>query len=285
MKKILVIGSTGLLGKPATHQLIRRGYEVSLLARNPAKTRAMFPHNKIIEGDVFDQDSLRDAFLGQDIVYLNLSIAQSSRMKELQPEREGIQNILAAAMRAKIQRIAYLSSLIKNYQGMQGFDWWALRIKNDALQKVKSSGIPYSIFYPSTFMETFYNLVRGNTIYLVSGSRAPMWMIAADDYGRQISRAFEIATGNQEFVFQGLDPYTWDEAARIIVETNKKKILKIRKAPMGLIKFLGNFSGKINYAGKILTALNNYPEKFESEDTWKQLGKPEITLAEFATGL
>jgi uncharacterized protein YbjT (DUF2867 family) len=245
----------------------------------------MFPHNRIIEGDVFDQDSLRDAFLGQDIVYLNLSIAQSSRMKELQPEREGIQNILAAAMRVKIQRIAYLSSLIKNYQGMQGFDWWALRIKNDALQKVKSSGIPYSIFYPSTFMETFYNLVRGNTIYLVSGSRAPMWMIAADDYGRQISRAFEIATGNQEFVFQGLNPYTWDEAARIIIETNKKKKLKIRKAPMGLIKFLGNFSGKINYAGKILTALNNYPEKFESEDTWKQLGKPEITLAEFATGL
>ena len=284
MKKILVIGSTGLLGKPTTQQLIRTGNEVSLLARNPAKTRELFPGNRIIEGDVFNEESLRDAFVGQDIVYLNLSVAAGSRKKDLQPEREGIMNVLSAGKHAKLKRVAYLSSLIKNYPGTNGFAWWAFRIKNDAVQAVKKSGIPYSIFYPSTFMETFLNLVRNKSLYLVSGSRAPMWMIAAEDYGRQINKAFSIANGNQEFVIQGLEAFTWDEAAKVIVQHSKRK-LTIKKAPMALVKLLGVFSPKVKYAANILTALNHYPEKFESEDTWEQLGKPTITLQAFASTL
>ena len=284
MQKILVIGSTGLLGKPTTQQLILSHNEVSLLARNPGKTRELFPNNRIIESDVFNEESLRDAFIGQDIVYISLSVVAGTRKKDLQPEREGILNILNAAKKANVKRIAYLSSLIKDYQGMNGFDWWAFKIKNDAVSAVKNSGIPYSIFYPSTFMETFINLVRGNNLYLVSGSRAPMWMISADDYGRQLNKALHLADGNQEFVIQGLEPFTWDEAAKHIVQHANRK-LSIKKAPMGMVKFLGMFSPKINYGANILTALNHYPEKFESEGTWSKLGKPTITLKEFAARL
>jgi uncharacterized protein YbjT (DUF2867 family) len=281
MKKILVIGSTGLLGNPTTRQLILSDNEVSLLTRNPGKTREIFPDSRIIEGDVFSEESLREAFVGQDIVYINLSVAAGTRKKDLQPEREGILNILTAAKKTVVKRIAYLSSLIKDYQGMNGFEWWAFKIKNDAVNAVKTSGIAYSIFYPSTFMETFINLVRGNNIYLVSGSRAPMWMISAEDYGRQVNKALEIAKGNQEFVIQGLEPFTWDEAAKHIIQHANRK-LGIKKAPMGLVKLLGMFSPKINYGANILTALNQYPEKFESEETWSLLGKPTITLKEFA---
>ena len=284
MKKILVIGSTGLLGKPTTQQLILAGNEVNLLARNPAKTRELFPSNQVIEGDVFNEDSLREAFVGQDIVYINLSVATGSKKKDLQPEREGIQNILFAARKAGVKRIAYLSSLIKDYQGMSGFDWWAFKIKNDAVKAVKNSGIAYSIFHPSTFMETFINLVRGNNLYLVSGSKVRMWMISAQDYGRQVNKALAIADGNQEFVIQGLESFTWDEAAEHIVQHAKRK-LSIKRAPMGIVKFLGMFSPKINYAANILTALNHYPEKFESEATWATLGKPVVTLKDFAATL
>jgi len=285
MKKILVIGSTGLLGKPTTRQFIERGHDVSLLARNPEKTRQLFPECRIEMGDVFDEDSLRSAFQGKDVVYLNLSVAPSSSNKDPQQEREGMRNIIAAAKKEKVGRIAYLSSLIKNYQGMNGFDWWAFRIKNAAIDQLKNSGVPYSIFYPSTFMETFLNLIKGNNIYLVSGSHAPMWMIAAADYGKQVSKAFEIANGNQEFVIQGLEPFTWDEASKVIVENYKARQLKIKKAPIGIVKFLGTFNRKVEYGAKILTALNNYPEKFESDPAWSALGKPTITLKAFASAL
>ncbi len=34
----------------------------------------------------------------------------------------------------------------------------------------------------------------------------------------------------------------------------------------------------------IIEALNNYPEKFEAQSTWNELGKPSITLKDFAQG-
>ena len=87
-----------------------------------------FPKASVIKGDVFDLASLEAAMRGQEVVYLNLSVAQSSKKNDPQPEREGITNIIAAARKTGVKRIAYLSSLIKNYQGMNGFKWWAFDI-------------------------------------------------------------------------------------------------------------------------------------------------------------
>jgi hypothetical protein len=48
------------------------------------------------------------------------------------------------------------------------------------------------------------------------------------------------------------------------------------------LKFAGVFSQKMNYVAHIIEALNNYPEKFSAENTWRDLGKPTITLKDFA---
>jgi len=144
--KILFFGATGMLGKPVARQLIASGLDVTLFGRDENKMKALFPGSKIIAGDVFNKESLLKALDGQDAVYMNLSVAQKSKEKDLQPEREGIDNILAAGKETGIRRIANISSLVHLYQGMNGFDWWAFRIKIDALEKIKKFGITYSIF-------------------------------------------------------------------------------------------------------------------------------------------
>ena len=68
----------------------------------------------------------------------------------------------------------------------------------------------------------------------------------------------------------------------IFVQNYKKEKLNISTAPFWLLKFLANFSATINYGVYIIEALNRYPEKFESEHAWKELGKPETTLKKFA---
>lgn len=284
MKKILVIGASGMLGKPVTEELLHAGYRVSLLARDPGKLWQLFPGVKTLEGDVFDLASLHTAFHGFDTVYINLSVNRHSGQTDPQPEREGIDNIISAAKSTGVLRLVYLSSLIMRYQGMNGFYWWAFDMKLSAVKKIKQSGIAYSIFYPSSFMETFTQLVRGRNLMLATGSRQGMWFIAAHDFGKQVANAMKIAgPGNQEYSIQGLEAFTWDGAARVFIR-NHKGPLKIMKAPIGILKFLGRFSNNVNYGANILTALNNYPERFESEKTWKELGKPTITLAEYAAG-
>ena len=285
--KILFIGATGMLGKPVAAQLIQSGFDVTLLARDTAKAQLLFPSTKVVQGDVFDKTSLVKAFAQMDTIYMNLSIEQSSKEKDPHAEREGVENIVAAAKETGIRRLAYLSSLVHFYEGMNGFSWWAFRNKNASVERIKASGIPYSIFYPSTFMETFpYQMMRGNKIALLGKSIALMWFIAAADYANQVARSFEIAGHeNKEYNIQGPEAFTFDEAAKIFIANYKKAKLSTMKVPMNLMKFFGNFVQKFNYAWHICEALNKYPEKMDSQQTWNELGKPVTRLADYAKSL
>jgi len=275
-----------MLGKPVALELMRAGFPVTFLARDVEKMQKLFPNAAVVKGDVFAIASLEAAMAGQEIVYLNLSVAQSSKKSEPQPEREGINNIIEAAKKTGIKRIAYLSSLIKNYEGMNGFKWWAFEIKHAAVNAIKKSGLNYSIFYPSTFMECLdKQMLQGTRLMLAGKSEAPMWFIAAKDYGVQVAWALKKAgDSNQEYVVQGLEPYTADEAAKVFIQNVKSKI-KIMRTPLAPLKYLGIFNQRVNYAFHICEALNKYPEKFESENTWNDLGKPSTTLADYAASL
>ena len=286
MQKLLFIGGSGMLGKPVALELMRAGFPVTFLARDVEKMQKLFPNAAVVKGDVFAIASLEAAMAGQEIVYLNLSVAQSSKKSEPQPEREGINNIIEAAKKTGIKRIAYLSSLIKNYEGMNGFKWWAFEIKHAAVNAIKKSGLHYSIFYPSTFMECLdKQILQGTRLMLAGKSEAPMWFIAAKDYGVQVAWALKKAgDSNQEYVVQGLEPYTADEAAKVFIQNVKSKI-KIMRAPLAPLKYLGIFNQRMNYAYHICEALNKYPEKFESESSWNDLGKPTTTLAEYIASL
>ena len=285
--KILFIGATGMLGKPVAAELIQSGFDVTLLARDTAKAQAIFPSAKAVQGDVFDKATLVKAFAQMDVVYMNLSVDQSSKEKDPHAEREGMENIIAAAKETGIKRLACLSSLVHFYEGMNGFSWWSFRIKHAAAEKIKASGIPYSIFYPSTFMETFpYQMMRGNKIAQLGKSIAPMWFIAAADYAKQVARSFEITTTeNKEYNVQGTEPFTFEEAAKVFIANYKKAKLSTMKAPIGLMKFFGIFVQKFNYVWHICEALNKYPEKMDSQQTWNELGTPTTRLADYAKSL
>jgi len=285
--KIVFIGASGMLGKPVAKELISSGHDVTMLARSPEKLQKEFPNAKSAKGDVFNKESLLNIFTAADLVYLNLSVHPTSKEKDLQPEREGVQNIIEAAKEKNVKRIVYLSSLIKNYEGMNGFHWWSFQIKQKAVDAIKSSGISYTIFYPSTFMETLpYQMMRGNRIMLLGRSIAPMWFIAAEDYAKQVKRSIEIeGNENKEYNIQGLEAFTFDEAAKVFVGNYQKKKVKAMKFPIGPIRFFGKFNQQMNYGVNICEALNKYPEKFESEKTWAELGKPGISLKDFAASL
>ena len=48
---------------------------------------------------------------------------------------------------------------------------------------------------------------------------------------------------------------------------------------------MGVFIQKFDYGYHIVEALNKYPERFEAQQTWDLLGKPQITLKDFAENL
>ena len=284
MKKILVVGSTGLLGKPVAKALIEAGFDVTLLVRDKNSAAKLFPKATIISGDLQNLADVEKAMRGQDAVYLSLSITQTEKESDYHTEGEGIEMIIDVAKRLNIKHLAYLSSLVHLYQGMNNFDWWVFRIKQEAVRKIKESGIQYTIFYPSTFMESiFYQSKQGRFVALGGKSVFPMYYIAAQDYAHQVVNSFKILnTENQEFTVQGLEKFTQDEAAKIFVQHYKKEKLWTITTPLFAMKMMGFFIQKFDYGYHIIEALNKYPETFDAQITWDKLGKPSITLQQFA---
>jgi uncharacterized protein YbjT (DUF2867 family) len=287
MKNVLVIGATGMIGKPVTRELLQSEYDITIMARHQQKAMSIFPQAKIVYGDVFDPLSLLPVFEGKDIVYISLGPARNARRSHRMAEDEGIENIVLVAQKTGVKRLVLLSSLVQSYNNTNNFHWWIFDIKQKAVDKIKSSGIPYTIFYASTFMESFDQLMmRGNRIMLAGESKALMYFIAAKDYGQQLIRSFSLpVTINKEYTVQGPEAYNWDNGARIFIDNYSKRPLKIMKAPLGMMKLMGKLNAPINYGAHIVEALNNYPERFESEETWKELGKPGTTLKEYTREL
>lgn len=69
MQKILVIGGTGMIGKPVTHALLKAGFTVSLLARHPQQAQQLFPEARIVPGDVFESTHTWEE-LGKPVITL-----------------------------------------------------------------------------------------------------------------------------------------------------------------------------------------------------------------------
>ncbi|MEJ0030326.1 MAG: NmrA family NAD(P)-binding protein [Bacteroidota bacterium] len=60
MKRIAMIGATGLLGKPVALALANAGYEVTALVRDPGPARKTFPKEiKIFPGDMRSDSDLK----------------------------------------------------------------------------------------------------------------------------------------------------------------------------------------------------------------------------------
>lgn len=281
MKRVLVIGATGMLGRPVARQLIAAGYDVTIGSRNPDKVTGF--NARTAHVDLFKPETLREAFEGQEEIYLNLSVNRGSKLDAPHQETSGLKNAIAIVKEKGRARISMISSLVQNYQGMGGFYWWEFDVKRQAIRMLRDSGLPYFIFYPSSFMENFTHEQRqGDRIMLAGKSRAKMWFIAGDDYGRMVAKAMAFPLDlSGEYVIQGLEGFTYDEAAQVYVENSPEK-LRISRAPLWPIKAAALFSPKMRDLARILEALNNYPEQFDGQKAWDDLGKPRITLAEFA---
>lgn len=282
MKKITVIGATGMIGVPVTKQLVKAGFEVTALVRNLEKAKQLFPNGvKFVKGDLDDSKSLAEALKDADGLYINISTTDKNKEHEFNPEMGGIDNILAIAKQSKVKQIAYLSSfLARNYKG----SWWVMNAKKASITKIKNSRIPYTIFYPSNFMENFNGgMKQGKKINSIGKSTEKAWWIAGEDFGKQVTNAFKTETTlYKEYPVQGLESFTMNEAAKVFVDNYSKEKLIVANLPMGMAKFLSIFISPLKFVVKLMEVMNANKETFESQKTWNELGKPEITLAKFA---
>jgi NAD(P)-dependent dehydrogenase (short-subunit alcohol dehydrogenase family) len=101
MTRILVLGGTGLLGRPVVDRLVADGRQVRVLSRDPDRARASLPALvEVVGGDVTDPGSVVSAVSGCDGVHISVGGPV---------DRASAEVVARVASGAGVERVTYVS--------------------------------------------------------------------------------------------------------------------------------------------------------------------------------
>lgn len=282
MKKIAVIGATGRLAPVVINEMVKNGFKVRALVRDPEKARKLLPtQTDIVEANLQDVASLSKGLKDTDCVYLNLSTDHPN--SKFQPEFDGIRNILKACEKNHVKRIFKISGLgafRKDFA--QGKTIFVNEIRSKGHALIKQSNIPYTFFHPSWFMESLGLMFqKGNKLNGFKPIKFPIHWIAGEDYAKMVVNAMKNDyEGNKDYVMQGPESITMHDALVRYSKTFSPN-LKVSETPISLIKFIGVFVPKFKIIGMMGEYFKNFKEEFIADQTWNELGRPTLTIETF----
>jgi uncharacterized protein YbjT (DUF2867 family) len=112
MKRVLVAGSTGYLGKFIVQNLIAKRIRPVALARSSGKREELQPEVNIFEAEVTNARSLINCCEGVDVVISSLGITrQLDDLSYMDVDYQANLNLLTEAKRSGVKKFIYVSAL------------------------------------------------------------------------------------------------------------------------------------------------------------------------------
>jgi len=176
MKKVLVAGGSGYIGRYAAKEFKERGYGVRLLVRNPEKIKTAGEHgepqiydlvDEIVTGDVTRPETLDGLCEGVDIVFSSLGMTRPDlRHSSFDVDYEGNRRILELALAAGVKKFIYIS--VFNADKMM--DISNIQAHEQFVGELRNSGIDYTVIRPTGYfsdMGQFMNMANAGFMVLI----------------------------------------------------------------------------------------------------------------------
>lgn len=186
---ILVLGATGQQGGATARALVRDGWKVRALVRDPAKAKNL-EGVELVRGDFRDEPSLERAMQG---VYGVFSVQPSSGQPEYgvtdEDETRFGKRTVDFAKAAGVRHFVYTSvSGLKPGSGIGHFE-----SKWNIEEYVRASGLRATIVRPATFMEyltaPFFGLAQKQLTFF-SKPEQNVQLISVNDIGVLVAKVF-----------------------------------------------------------------------------------------------
>jgi uncharacterized protein YbjT (DUF2867 family) len=185
----LIVGATGLLGGEICRRLAAQGKPLRALVRTssqPEKLEALRHLGvELVTGDLKDADSLHPASAGAAAVISTASTTASRQQGDSIPavDQDGQLALVDAARDAGVRHFVYIS-----YSGqIDDEDPSPLtRAKRTVEERIRSSGMTYTILRPSVFMEVWlsphlgFDYPNGKATIYGTGENPISWISLGD---------------------------------------------------------------------------------------------------------
>lgn len=275
-KKILVVGGTGLLGRPVVERLIAEESGVRVMTRRAVRAEGRLAASvETFEGDPQEVSALRHGLEGCDGMYLNLPAGVEEPIAS------------AAAEAARLTGIAQIAC-ISGATVCEENRWFApTEGKLRAEQAIRACGIAHTIFRPSWFMETLPRFVVNGRAAIFGRQPHPFRWVAAADYARMVTAAFRAdACADKTLFVLGPEPLRMHEALRRFCAAAHPEIPKVSTLPIWFVRSLAFVTRNHALGGvaRLMAYFERVEERGDPTEANALLGAPTTTLGEWIAG-
>jgi len=162
MKKVLVAGATGQLGRYVCGELKRRGYFVRALVRDEKKVKAISADvDETFIGDLTRPATLKGACAGVEGVISAAAAPLSLDFKERHATHRSVdylgnKHLLDEAVAAGVAKFVYVS--VYGGERMRGLDY--VDAHEEFVAELKRSGIKYGVVRPTGFFSAMAEILK-----------------------------------------------------------------------------------------------------------------------------
>jgi uncharacterized protein YbjT (DUF2867 family) len=239
MKKVLLFGSTGNLGKQVAAELKQKGYDVTAVVRNENKAAELKPvAHHIVIANVTNRLALLGICNGYDVVISALGKPVSPNDKSKPGFREvdldANSHILDEAVKSHIKKFVYVSAFhAERYQHLEYF-----AVHHQFSERLKQAGMDYSIIKPPALFSAFIDLIdlakKGRLITMGDGENRTNPI-----YERDLAKICVEAINLQNAIIEaGGKEILSRKQINDIIQQNVDPSKKVRHVPLGLVKAL-----------------------------------------------
>lgn len=238
---VLVVGSTGKLGRAIVWRLRRDGIAVRALVR-PTSNRAVLEGSgaEPVVGDLRDAKSLRMACRGCEVVVTTASSSSRPRDFDLERvDRQGNLNLIEAAGAEGVGHFVFTSTIGADAPGAPRI----FRNKHFIEERLAARGLRYTVLRPAGFMENLVPLIRwvrrtGWAVIPGPGTTKTSY-IAIRDIAEMVRIVIQRPpTSNPVIEFGGPEDLSLLDCVGVMREVLRRQVRTLR-VPMKLIRAVG----------------------------------------------
>jgi NADH dehydrogenase len=277
---VLVLGGSGFVGRHVCHQLVARGYRVTIPTRDRERVKddlIPLPTADVVNADVHDVDTLVRLMRGCGAVVNLVGVLHDGRGKGSfqQAHVELARKVVDACNRTGVRRLLHMSALNADPNGPSAY----LRSKGEAERIVRDSSLDFTIFRPSVifgredrFLNLFATLQRLLPVVLLAMPRARFQPVFVEDVAKAyVESLTRLEAFGEAYALAGPKVYTLRELVRYVGEVTGH-----RRPIIGL-------GAQLSYLQAFLMELS--PIKVMTRDNVKSMKVDSVAAGAFPFGI
>ncbi len=221
MRKVLILGGTGFVGRHVCEKLQRAGWQMTVPTRRAVNAAAVqhLPRLTVIEADVHDPQQLEQLLPGHDAVVNLVAILHGSEAAFERTHVELPRKIAAACRASGVRRLVHVSALGVSEDGPAMYQ--RSKARGEAL--LRAAGLDLTVLRPSVifgagdrFLNLFAQLQAVFPLMPLAGAQARFQPVWVEDVAEAVVRCLaDPATIGQTFDCAGPDVLTLADLVRL----------------------------------------------------------------------